>query len=450
MIIHPGTGMSDLVTDRDSLRAQPCPPVCGRQNHVTCTRAPNIILKSDKPSRPPLACLYRYLYCTVPAGRFRKRKTNEHTHGTVPTIRKRREYWTRFWTMTSRIVAPVATVEDDSGEDYRDEICNMSTMSRSTSPPVENVITSFNEELDNFTKSFDEMASSIKKSAATPSYSRTPIYHFSTAKKTTPSRLRDPPPSADRHTPLRNYANSTPSRQRVSSSPSYTPAEPAPVNTPPFIQSPMPTPNPRRQDQSTRRQAQPPPVELDLNVAPNDWEEALNKMRQTLQDQEKRIQELEQENQVLRAQLQDDSNYYHEQPQPERLYREDAIPERSPWREHQGHREDPDGGTSRYSVAESRGREEPNGRRPASTASSYHTTPICTSMRSIRSPPSRIRTTNSQMIHEHEHEGFTPGTRFVAELSKLMSMGKGHHVPLSFILDKHWDQLKAHFGDLDL
>jgi hypothetical protein len=371
--------------------------------------------------------------------------------------------------MTSRISAPVAIVEDTSGEDHRDEICNVSTMSRSASPPIENVITSFHDELDNFTKSFDEMASSIKKSAATPPYSRTPIYAFSTTKKSTPMRVRDPPPSADRHTPLRNYGQSTPSRQRVSSTQSYTPVEPPPVNTPSVIQSPMPipTPNPRRKDRSARKQqAESPPVNLDFKGPLNEWEESLNKMRQTLQDQDIRIQQLEQENGILRAQLQDQSNFFHEQPQhPERLYHEDAIPEPSPWIPREGSREEPDGGggrsrysvggreapdggTSRYSIGESRGREEPNGRRPAPTPSTYHSSPLATPMRHIRSPPSRIRTTSSHMMHENDE--FTPGTRFVAELSKLMRMGKDHHAPLSFILDKHWDQLRAQFREEDL
>ena len=49
-----------------------------------------------------------------------------------------------------------------------------------------------------------------------------------------------------------------------------------------------------------------------------------------------------------------------------------------------------------------------------------------------------------------EGEGFTPGTRFVAELSKLMKMGNEHHVPLSFIIDRHWDQLKETFREEDM
>jgi hypothetical protein len=53
----------------------------------------------------------------------------------------------------------------------------------------------------------------------------------------------------------------------------------------------------------------------------------------------------------------------------------------------------------------------------------------------------------SQMIPE---EGFTPGTRLVAELAMLTKMEKGHHAPLSLILDKHWDQLKHHFDTEDL
>ena len=47
-------------------------------------------------------------------------------------------------------------------------------------------------------------------------------------------------------------------------------------------------------------------------------------------------------------------------------------------------------------------------------------------------------------------EGFTPGTRFVAELTQLMQMETGHHVPLSIIVDKHWDKLKHYFRTDDV
>ena len=347
--------------------------------------------------------------------------------------------------MTShRMEVPVRTVQqlhDDNGvdEDYRDdEICNVSTMSRSPSPPIETVIHSFNEELDHFSRSFDEMASSIKadrKSVTTPSgYYRQPIYHFTAAssgKKRTPSlgRVRDPPPSVNRHTPVRNHGDqSTPVRGQhsrpssASRSRSPTPSfsaerPPAPVETPGYFASPpettpLATPNPRRTAASARRdqfhqstpaskqrrdpslsadRRKPPPspspvVDLELHLAPNGWEDALNKMRQTLQDQETRILQLEHENQDLRAQLQQerDQSHFHLGEEElktnmDRLYVSNGYSShngRSPWRRggdpENDSRVDPrnsGGGGESASVARHRREMEPNGRPPVPTPS---------------------------------------------------------------------------------
>ena len=45
------------------------------------------------------------------------------------------------------------------------------------------------------------------------------------------------------------------------------------------------------------------------------------------------------------------------------------------------------------------------------------------------------------------YPGFTPGTKFVAELTKFMKIDHGHNVPLSVIIDKHWDKLKLHMRE---
>jgi hypothetical protein len=36
---------------------------------------------------------------------------------------------------------------------------------------------------------------------------------------------------------------------------------------------------------------------------------------------------------------------------------------------------------------------------------------------------------------------FSPGTKFVAELSNVMKLEEGIHAPLSVIMDKHWDRI---------
>lgn len=39
---------------------------------------------------------------------------------------------------------------------------------------------------------------------------------------------------------------------------------------------------------------------------------------------------------------------------------------------------------------------------------------------------------------------FSPGTQFVAELASLMEIKKEHQAPLSFIIDRHWDQFSKY------
>jgi hypothetical protein len=45
----------------------------------------------------------------------------------------------------------------------------------------------------------------------------------------------------------------------------------------------------------------------------------------------------------------------------------------------------------------------------------------------------------------HPDDAFSPGTKFVVELARLMKLEEGHSAPLSLIWDKHWDQLQGYF-----
>jgi len=45
------------------------------------------------------------------------------------------------------------------------------------------------------------------------------------------------------------------------------------------------------------------------------------------------------------------------------------------------------------------------------------------------------------------YQNFTPGTKFVAELAKCMTRDQGKSVPLSQIIDKHWDKLKFYMRE---
>ena len=345
-------------------------------------------------------------------------------------------------------------------------------MSRAFSPPIERVIHSFNAELDQLTKSFDDLLSQQQENKTTPHY-------YSTAKKET-VRIQDPP----LFSPLRNYVNdSTPARRKqtpYAKTPSYTytPAAaeppPAPVETPLI---PNPTTTTRKTTSSIPRHSEPFVVEpqnlyYNNNHSNNnnnhDWEEALNQMRQTLSDQETAIRNLERENEMLRQQLllrgqtttttttTTPSDY----PTRETTKNHPTTTRMSssPYhhRSQAYHREDfsayQQEHTTNAHQEEERGRGEPNGRQPPASTSSttYRTTPMSTPVR-IRSPPRRIHTTAASLSQQRmmrlPEEGFTPGTRFVADLSRLMKMEKGHHAPLSMILDKHWGQLKHHLEE---
>jgi hypothetical protein len=39
------------------------------------------------------------------------------------------------------------------------------------------------------------------------------------------------------------------------------------------------------------------------------------------------------------------------------------------------------------------------------------------------------------------HRTFSPGTKFVAELSNVMELDEGYHAPLSYVMDKYWDMI---------
>jgi hypothetical protein len=415
-------------------------------------------------------------------------------------------------------------------------------MSSSAADPVESIIQSFSAELNALTKTWEKWETTFNNNdhstiQSTPKNKKTrpPIF---TSSRPAPYVIKDPPPSAERFSPLRNYVNrSTPTRNHSqkqqnsvvappsirSTKPSIvepsvaattlgsveTPAEPppAPVETP--FPASYATPNRFRSTSSTTGA---------VRIDPRD--NTLTKIRQSLDNQETLIKELKEENQMLREQLRNRSKPTEDDFNRERLlfnsvsgstnlpphdyqqrnnlneYRslkEDLSAARKdtsfrsrrhgneadldfqscpePSRRSGGatdddrseylYREDfsaapPSSLHSRRNINESfqtsgRGRinEEPRGRR-TSVTSSYRTTPMSTPNRNLKSPPKQIYSiipehSNEMMIAE---EGFTPGTRFVSKLATLMDMQEGHHAPLSIIMDRHRDQLKAYFDDI--
>jgi hypothetical protein len=336
-------------------------------------------------------------------------------------------------TSFSAAAMPETVTTEDSAEDL---VLDENQQWRSTKKmsrrqeDVESVIKSFHEEIDSLTKTWEDWETNLTQNNkvmgdSTPP-KRSPTYAtYSTASKA-PYSVKDPPPSAERFSPLRNYVNrSTPARREgdTSSKAPYSSTfqsepPPAPVETP--FPASYATPN------RHRRRA---PVE---RMDPQD--DTLVKLRQAMDNQENFIQRLQEDNELLREQLTNQSRLGSER---ERLFvsERDSVPQeqntssRQEFAHHDSHHR-------RYA--------EPNGRhRPSSTTSTYRTTPMSTPVRNVPSPPQRIHTTTAttSIPEEQMLAGFTPGTRFVAKLAALMKMETGHHAPLSVILDRHWDEL---------
>jgi hypothetical protein len=358
------------------------------------------------------------------------------------------------------------------------------------SPPIERAIKDFNDELDSLTKSFEAISQKKGRNqlqdSSTPSSYTPHMPYPSTAKKMmSPLREKDPPSSVKGVSPLRSYVHSTPAKR--SGSASYTPSEPppAPMETPGFG---FPTPNRNRTRTTTA-----PRVDDSSSYAapsvrrPDQHDSKIEELEKRIREQAIRIQDLEIENEVLRKKLE-----LQQPPRVERVHRSSSLSDHlraeeptngyipqsggvpPPPPNHRHHRYEPSGeavepeGPSRRGVTpadRSTVREEPGGRHQPSAAASYGMShsPYRTQSSFLSTPsrrqqhqqqqpivdrPPRHISTLSEAIEEiGDH--FTPGTRFVSQLSTLMKLENSHHAPLSMILDKHWDTLKHNFQHED-
>lgn len=296
---------------------------------------------------------------------------------------------------------------------------------------VATVIKSFHEELDALTKNWEEWETNMAQhktiGESTP-FKKRPSYATYTTASKAPYSVKDPPPSAERLSPLRNYVNrSTPARRKGSSSSRASHHSSTLHSEPP----PAPVQTPFPPSYATPNRFRAPPVERRMD--PQD--DTLVKLRQALDNQEKLIQQLQEENESLREQLTNHSRLGNDR---ERLFPTSSSlqPEPMDPRYTSSTRED------FHHESQSRRYEEPNGRRPSSTTSTYRSSRMSTPARNIPSPPKRIHTTTTSIPEEHDGlEEFTPGTRFVAKLATLMRLEMGHHAPLSVILDRYWEEL---------
>jgi hypothetical protein len=340
-----------------------------------------------------------------------------------------------------------------------------------SAPPVARVIHEFNQELDTLVRSFDSFFSRKKDRRPLESTSGNtlpyPLSVASTAKKGTPNRQREAPPSSvDYNSPLKSSFHSTPARRFGSGS--VTPSEPppAPVETPGFG---FPTPNRHRSRRGATTTPAAPRVDTSYTSTytrqepspatrqnPRETEtaddEEFEDLHRIIREQQNRIQDLEIENEILRKKL-----MLQQPPIIQRIHRSSPLEEEEE-RPAPTSRFDPeverrreDHHHSNHRSEFSGIREEPDGRHNPSMASSPRgpaPSPYRTQASYVSSTPSRrvdLLPPRHIQTMEDPMEGFTPGTLFVAELATLMKIENSHYVPLSVILDKHWDRLKHHF-----
>lgn len=230
-----------------------------------------------------------------------------------------------------RVGPPVSVVEDETEDDYEEYPWSwkINKSARPESPPVENVIKSFNQELDQLTQNLDDvLALQQVPWSHTNDYSSLPApahnnrsyssnqYTYSTGEL--PPRMKDPPATASRRgleassrrvSPFGTYHQGTPVDGKHLH-PLSTPAEqpPDPVQTPSFPRfetSATPARGRRNDDTGSRMERTLDERQLykEAEDIDSSWRGTLEKMRQTLSQQDERIRDLERENEDLRQQL---------------------------------------------------------------------------------------------------------------------------------------------------
>ncbi|CAJ1940118.1 unnamed protein product [Cylindrotheca closterium] len=193
-----------------------------------------------------------------------------------------------------RPITDDGTSSTNRGTPNRSRNANINTPSRQSKE---------NQTMSNFNTATKSNKTTNDKQYETPQL--VPTYTTYTTDSKAPFSVKDPPPSAERFSPLRNYVDrSTPVRREKgeSSVRSYstrhsveTPAEPPPA--------PVETPHPASYATPNRQRREQPPR---MRTDPQD--DILSQLKAALEAQEKQLQTLELENQTLKEQL-------HEQPE---------------------------------------------------------------------------------------------------------------------------------------
>lgn len=372
------------------------------------------------------------------------KKSRQASTSTIPQL-----------TMTTSRIRPV-TVNDEDDESVESQQSRHShTAGRSTIRTME----SFAHELDDLTRSLEQgpdlqemvhRARTATQSAA----ARSSPYGAVQNSNNRYADYRTTPERGTRPSSMRPQSRTTP-----------TGGEPLPVRTPPYQpsqqqqqRSPVPPPaDPyvRFDDENCDRyKSRPPPVvahDRGKDVSAASLQLILDSMRDTLDRQESHIRSLEQENEALRVAFDRSARPVTERPL---VYEKSPRRRREPWEQSQPlsapapvRSPPPPAPLYDYVPPSSSSRREQQQQPYASTPLSRSPAPVNTysrgQSREYTPPAALYRRGVAQEEEEDARRGrpFSPGTKFVAELSNVMDLDVGYHAPLSVIMDKHWDRV---------
>jgi len=329
------------------------------------------------------------------------------------------------------------------------------------SPDIDSVIQGFQKELDSLSRSFDMMATSRSKRSEKASTTPATLRHESNQSfsrfDSTPAAPKNefsaaPPP------PMTQVAgrSDTDSRSTQKSNPRYAADETfATATTTTRFEEPRPVETPvlstgystTSHDYRRRRYADIDDFQ-DRNLFPSQTEKRLEAriqtMKEIMNEQSATILRLQRENNDLRKRLSQGMPQYSKQTSKGRDPPE-PIFESSNRQKNSTHRTTHDHYSERISY-------DPTPRTERNHHySSYYDDEMKPTVSSLTTIPrddddeNTLETT--PIAPSRAGHGFTPGTKFVAELSKFMTINQGHSVPLSVIIDRHWDKLKYHMRD---
>lgn len=317
------------------------------------------------------------------------------------------------------------------------------TPSTTSAPDIDRVIQGFQHELDTLSRSFDLLASSHTKR---PRPQHDDSYRFQST--LTPEPHEAPPP------PLPTARSDADESLRLNLSRAEDTVFTQTTNkTPRPVETPVPNSSSRRPKYTAM-----PQHDHNLFPSASETNDTIQNLRELVSEQNATILKLKRECNDLRRQLLEAQH-------PRETTREPML-------ESSNRKDNYPTSYTRSRYSESHGRNHYDTTTPRSEKPNYYGTtrsnhnnnnsnyyyedemkPTISSLTSFPREEDDENTLESNTFPQSRHRhspgarGFTPGTKFVAELSKFMTLHQGHSVPLSVIIDRHWDKLKYHMRD---